>query len=121
MGHYDEQREEEDRKNREIACPFCGGKGSVYDPKSRPDCIEGNKTRPAITCNVCKGKGTFNRDSASGLATIAFWRIRVAERAKEEAIKQEKKVERMRLFESINQKLNEDELAFINLKRPENT
>lgn len=141
MGHYDEQREADDQQDRAhqammvtpeyrakhalrsrfatMDCPFCLGEGTVYDPLSHPDCVEGNKTRPVITCNACKGKGKFKRESALGLAAISYWQTFMKEREKEITILREKKAARDALFTSIYGKLTDEELALIDMERPE--
>ena len=141
--HYDEQREadaEQEHARQDIMnspeyrakhalksmkatmdCPFCAGEGVVYDPKSQRDCVEGNKMRPLITCNACEGEGKFNRDSARGKASIAYWQTFMIERDKEKAVERKLKATRERLFDSIYGKLTDEELALIDMERPEGT
>lgn len=141
MGHYDEQRDDEAERERvravmerspkfrakramnsatlTLVCPFCEGEKVVYDPTSKPDCVEGNKMRPLITCNACEGEGKFPRGSPKGAAAVAYWRVYTTELAKEKKQKKAERAAHLALLQGAYAKLTEAEIVALELTKPE--
>lgn len=83
-------------------CFHCRGSGTIYDPKSRPDVIEGNKMRPLIPCSACIGSG-------SGLGKLSDWKDDYTKVMNNWKIRNNSEKEKLRLQKNALRKLTPEE------------